>query len=73
MNLLKYMWTCLLFLVICFLCFCEKDLKETNKPVALAKIIPSHGNTIQKFVFDASESIYEGNEDDLFYKWDFLL
>ncbi|MFC2117262.1 FISUMP domain-containing protein [Bacteroidota bacterium] len=71
MNYLKHIGIFTLFLMICFLCFCEKDIKETNKPVAIAKIIPSHGNTLDEFVFDASESIYEGNEDDLFYKWDF--
>ena len=71
MNYLRYIGIYIFFLMICLFCFCEKKINETSSPVAIAKIIPPYGNTVDEFVFDASESIYEGNEDDLFYKWDF--
>ena len=48
---------------------CKKNI-DIQKPVAFFNVFPKNGNTVTDFQFDASETIIEGDDRELFYRWD---
>ena len=43
---------------------------DIQPPVALFNVFPKTGNTVTEFQFDGSETIIEGDDKELFYRWD---
>ena len=58
------------FIIIILILLSDCHHTDIRTPIAYLNISPLNGNTVTEFQFDGSETIIEGDDIELFFRWD---